>query len=289
MEFSLQGGEQFLAVTTAVPSLPTTMPAAMLATRMASSQAAPAASMTARVAMTVSPAPDTSNTSCALPADDDFVSEQGHPLFAPGDQQGLQTEVAAQLARLGSELFVLPATDHLLQFERFGVITVAPAYLPHSSPLGSTSTGLSGGAGDADHFRDVGQPALAIVGQDDHIGVGYPALEIGQLGLQDLVRRRRFEIDTQQLLLTADDAQFDDGVDIRVDMQPGIDLPFLEQTAQGTPGIVIADDRQQRRPAPSEAALRATLAAPPRRSSCRSTLTTGTGASGEMRLTSPNQ
>ncbi len=35
--------------------------------------------------------------------------------------------------------------------------------------------------------------------------------------------------------------------------------------------------------------LRATLAAPPGRSSVRFTCTTGTGASGEMRLTSPNQ
>ena len=41
--------------------------------------------------------------------------------------------------------------------------------------------------------------------------------------------------------------------------------------------------------APSAAALRATLAAPPGRSSLRSTLTTGTGASGEIRDTSPNQ
>ena len=41
--------------------------------------------------------------------------------------------------------------------------------------------------------------------------------------------------------------------------------------------------------APSAAALRATLAAPPRRSSRFSMRTMGTGASGEIRLTSPNQ
>ena len=41
--------------------------------------------------------------------------------------------------------------------------------------------------------------------------------------------------------------------------------------------------------APRAAQLRATLAAPPGRSSTRSTFTTGTGASGEMRDTSPNQ
>ncbi len=39
----------------------------------------------------------------------------------------------------------------------------------------------------------------------------------------------------------------------------------------------------------SAVTLRATFAAPPGRSSVRFTCTTGTGASGEMRLTSPNQ
>jgi hypothetical protein len=41
--------------------------------------------------------------------------------------------------------------------------------------------------------------------------------------------------------------------------------------------------------APSAAALRATFAAPPGRSSLRAIFTTGTGASGEIRSTSPNQ
>src|SRR5262249_1770634 len=52
-------------VATAVPSLPTTMPAARLARRIAGSMPAPAASTTARVAITVSPAPVTSNTSAS--------------------------------------------------------------------------------------------------------------------------------------------------------------------------------------------------------------------------------
>jgi hypothetical protein len=41
--------------------------------------------------------------------------------------------------------------------------------------------------------------------------------------------------------------------------------------------------------APSIFTLSATLAAPPSRSSSRFTRTTGTGASGEMRSTAPNQ
>src|SRR5207253_3138748 len=54
-----------LYVATAVPNLPTTMPAARLAMRIAASTLWPAASITASVAMTVSPAPLTSNTSRA--------------------------------------------------------------------------------------------------------------------------------------------------------------------------------------------------------------------------------
>jgi hypothetical protein len=55
--FSLQGARDFVRVTTAVPSLPTTMPAAMLAMRMASGPVGTGSNHAASVAMTVSPAP----------------------------------------------------------------------------------------------------------------------------------------------------------------------------------------------------------------------------------------
>src|SRR5690606_14110521 len=53
------------AVTMDVPNFPTTIPPARFAQRMACNQSSPAARMTANVANTVSPAPETSNTSCA--------------------------------------------------------------------------------------------------------------------------------------------------------------------------------------------------------------------------------
>src|SRR5690554_961040 len=52
------------AVTVDVPNLPTTTPPARLAHNTASYQSKPAARVTASAASTVSPAPDTSNTSC---------------------------------------------------------------------------------------------------------------------------------------------------------------------------------------------------------------------------------
>src|SRR5204863_341638 len=51
------------SVTSAVPNFVTLMPPARLARRMADSMLSPAASITASVAMTVSPAPVTSDTS----------------------------------------------------------------------------------------------------------------------------------------------------------------------------------------------------------------------------------
>ena len=48
--------------TVAVPRLPTTTAAAALAARIAASKSAPSASITARIATTVSPAPETSRT-----------------------------------------------------------------------------------------------------------------------------------------------------------------------------------------------------------------------------------
>ena len=50
------------------------------------------------------------------------------------------------------------------------------------------------------------QPTLAVIGQHNDVTVRQLPLEFGQLGPQHFMRRRGFEIDTQQLLLSADDA-----------------------------------------------------------------------------------
>ena len=68
------------------------------------------------------------------------------------------------------------------------------------------------------------------------------------------------------------------------------DAGSAKQSLDAVPGFVVAEDRQQRR-AHADAPRRCARRWPrrPRRSSRRCTRTTGTGASGEMRSTSPNQ
>jgi hypothetical protein len=93
----------------------------------------------------------------------------------------------------------------------------------------------------------------------------------------------RFKIDAQQLLLPADHAQLDGGADRGILMQADIDPARRQQRCRLRPASSSPTTDSSATRAPSAAQLRATLAAPPGRSSLRSTLTTGTGASGEMR------
>ncbi|KAF7962102.1 hypothetical protein AWV80_25735 [Cupriavidus sp. UYMU48A] len=102
------------------------------------------------------------------------------------------------------------------------------------------------------------------------------------------MRRRILEVHTQQLLLVRKHAQLDRRIDAGVAMQEGLDLARREQRFDGAAGSSSPTTPSMPTCAPSAAELRATLAAPPRRSSLRLIWTTGTGLR-RMRSTSPNQ
>ena len=82
---------------------------------------------------------------------------------------------------------------------------------------------------------------------------------------------RGFKIDAQQLLLPSHDPELHGGINLAVDLQASLDPGIAEELPQGPAGFVVTDDRQQGDDSPKAAALRATLAAPPRRSSSLST------------------
>ena len=198
---------------------------------------------------------------------------------------------AAQLLRLRVELRrARPGADHLRQLGpvgrdhgRAGVARIVAA-------LGIDQHRLGELAGLLDHARDVRQAALAVVGEQDRVVGRQRRSYSARHAREHLVIGLVLEVDPEQLLGPADDAQLDDRVELGVAAEQQPHALRFEQS-RAAPRRFVG-----RRPrvtsvarAPSVLTLRATLAAPPRRSSSRLTRTTGTGASGEMRSTAPNQ
>lgn len=98
-----------------------------------------------------------------------------------------------------------------------------------------------------------------------------------------------FKIKADKLLVAGDDAQFDGGGDLFVAHQIGGDAVLHHQRVERGGGFVVAGYGQQ----PCPAAQRSDVARNVRRAARplvdSSDFATGTGASGEIRDTSPNQ
>ena len=138
--------------------------------------------------------------------------------------------------------------------------------------------------------RDVGQAALAVVGQQDGVVVAQQTAVLVKVGGQHFRLGRMLEVRPDDLLLASDQPKLDGGRDRGVLMQVGRD-PRASRPCVATMRPASSAPTTDSKPAraPTAVMLRATLAAPPSRSSVVRTRSTGTGASGEMRSTSPNQ
>jgi len=75
---------------------------------------------------------------------------------------------------------------------------------------------LAGIARASNHFVDMRESALGVVGEDDDVGHRDARIELRTLGLQRFGRRRILEVDAQQLLLATDHAQLDRRVHVAV-------------------------------------------------------------------------
>ncbi len=93
------------------------------------------------------------------------------------------------------------------------------------------------------------QAALAVVGEDDGIGLGDEALVIIELRRERFVARRALEVDAQQLLLVADHAQLHRGGKRWIAMQRGLDVFAAHQLLERIAGFVRPDHREKRRTA----------------------------------------
>src|SRR6185295_4158804 len=75
------------------------------------------------------------------------------------------------------------------------------------------------------------------------------ALEVAQLGGEHFVTRRRFKIDSQQLLVAStDDAQLDRGFYASIAVKTRVDALAPEELLQPGARLVRTDDRQQAHP-----------------------------------------
>src|SRR5579859_6901703 len=123
---------------------------------------------------------------------------QRHALFAARNQQRIQAELAAQLLRApGQVVLALPAPGDFTEFRpvRRKQRSVLVARIVVA--FGIDKYRFSRRARRLDHAFYMPQPALAVVGQDDEVGISEPGLEIRELRQQDFVTGFGFEIDTQ--------------------------------------------------------------------------------------------
>ena len=80
-----------------------------------------------------------------------------------------------------------------------------------------------------DHLLDMLEASLAVIGEHDDVGLVHEALELVELRREDLVARHLFEVDPQELLLVADDAQLHRGRERGVAVQRRADLVLRER------------------------------------------------------------
>ena len=139
------------------------MPAAALASRIACGSARPLAQASASTAITVSPAPDTSNTSRARAGFDVISSscarglDQHHALVRAGGEDRFGLGLLHHPLRGGDDLCrrCRPAAARRgASSAWFGVMQVAPRYWRKSSLFGSTKTGMPRARAWRDRERD---------------------------------------------------------------------------------------------------------------------------------------
>jgi hypothetical protein len=202
-----------------------------------------------------------------------------------------QPQLLAQALRALREVgLVAPAAHHLAQLGAVGRQHRGAGVARPVVALGVDDGRAARLVRRGDHRVDVRERPLAVVGQHEH-GV---ARDLGahrrELGLERGRAGRLLEVDPHQLLLARDHAQLDDGGELGLVRQPRRDAGFGGQRLDAAAGLVLADhaDQGRARSQRREVARDVGGAAPAARR-CGPRAAPGTGASGEMRWTSPNQ
>ncbi|MCY1174269.1 hypothetical protein D9M73_144650 [compost metagenome] len=173
-------------------------------------------------------------------------AQQGHAMLAAGDQQGAQVQVLQQLQALGDQFGLIDATanDGLELAEVRG------------NQAGATVDGKVLALGVGQHRNALGprrldqvlvvlQCTFAVVGQDQHLDAFEQAVDL-RAQRQWVGGERLFEIDTQQLLVTAHDPQLDDSRLVRDALEYRTDTGSLQAVGQAVSSLILAGDADQR-------------------------------------------
>jgi len=172
-------------------------------------------------------------------------AQQGHAVFATGDQQRTELQLGHQLLALGNQVgFIGAATDDGFEFGEV-----------RGDQAGATVDGEVLALGIGQH-RDIAfargldqclvvlQRALAVVGEHQHTDLVQQRFDIG--GQRHRVGAEGFlEVHAQQLLVAAHDPQLDDGRLAGDALEAGGHAHGLQAVAQAVGGLVDTSDADQ--------------------------------------------
>ncbi len=138
-------------------------------------------------------------------------AQQGHAVFAASYQQRIEVEVRHQLPAPGNKLRLRGAgAHHCLQLLQVGGQQRRPAVAAEIAALGIDQHWNSPFAGNLDQRPGIGQGALGIVRQHQHIAALQQSVQITRQGSAG-GSGRLLEVQPQQLLMAADHPQLGGG------------------------------------------------------------------------------
>ncbi len=172
-------------------------------------------------------------------------AQQGHAVLATGNQQGPQVEVSHQRGALGHQFVLIGATaDNGFELTE---VWRDQAGAPINREVLALRIGQHrnvAGLGGLDQFLMVLQGAFAVVGQDQHLDAFEQRVNLTAQG-QGVGGEGFFEIDTQQLLVTAHDPQLDDGRLMGNALEQRAHASTAQAVGQAVGGFVVAGHTDQ--------------------------------------------
>ncbi len=178
------------------------------------------------------------------------VADEAHALFPPGDEQVLEPKRPAQLQ---SPLLNLPLAGtgphHGLELGQVGRYQGGTGIAAEIAALGVHQHRGAGGTGPLDPGQRVGQGPLAVVREHHQPVCRQLCLELLQQAFLVVIGKAVLEVEPDELLVAADDAQLGDGGKTGVAVEMALDPGLGESLAQLLRHGILAGDAHQSHPA----------------------------------------